>query len=613
MDLRWLAVLWIACSSAQPIVSKPAVVAKHATSRTLVLTVRDATGPLAGAAVTWGVGHATRTDGAGHATASGLETIQNIKIRAAGHETKEFLLDNDDPLAMIERTVTLGPGARIDGIVLDPDGQPAADALVHLDVSGGELHETADSDAGGHWSIDGIAAGHHAVSAFAPGFATWPPKQIIESDGVHTLTGVVVRLSAGATITGTVVDRTGAEVANAKINCDSDEEVADAHGRFTVGALIAGDHTLYAVSGTAVSAARTVVVAENGHATLELVVEGTSTISGTVTDADGHPVDATIVASQNDRSVVVSGRADKAGRFTLVAPPGTYRIDAQSDDGRSPRSDVKSGGRVDLVISRRPTITGRVIADGKPVPYFGINLQSYIPRAVRAADGRFVLHDFWPGTYTFVIVAPGFVPYVRAGVVGGAGATVNLGDIVLDRGRELHGRVVDVRGRGVANATVQLSLDADFTPPTTLDDLRHGHVAVQTSATGRYLITGIDPARDRDARIEARDGDLRSIRRLLARGDDEVELKLGATGEIDGEIASPPPTTTHLRVIATAASSKAITYETPVSTGGDFHFDHLPAGTYEVAVDGRPSARVTVVAGQHVKVTVAAPRDPQRP
>lgn len=69
-------------------------------------------------------------------------------------------------------------------------------------------------------------------------------------------------------------------------------------------------------------------------------------------------------------------------------------------------------------------------------------------------DGRFRLASLWPGELQCAVEAAGFVPVERKLTLL-AGQTSDAGDIVLDPGGSIAGRVLDAQGAPVAGATVK--------------------------------------------------------------------------------------------------------------------------------------------------------------
>lgn len=106
-------------------------------------------------------------------------------------------------------------------------------------------------------------------------------------------------------------------------------------------------------------------------------------------------------------------------------------------------------------------LAGRVLdgAAGAPIPAFTVWLRVERrlpdvalpePHDVEHADGRFLLSDLEPGTYTVLVEAPGFAAWKRHGVAPGAGLDVRLG-----RGAGARGFVLDAQtGAPVEGALV---------------------------------------------------------------------------------------------------------------------------------------------------------------
>ncbi len=515
--MRSVLVLLVACAATAGQPSPPAGRAQR--TRTLLLTVRDAGGPVAGATITYEE-RTTRTDAYGRATLSGLHHREQLAIRAPGHATQELTFERDDPAATVVRDVTLVPGALIEGIVLDEHGVPSANHTVHLAT--GDVEQQTESDATGHWRFVEVAAGHHHVD-----------DQDVDSDGIHPAS-VVLQMPGSGTISGRVIDGIDRGVAGARVFCETKSAVTDANGRFSI-SISRGRYQLYAVTATSASPDGLVSVAANEHVSVDLVL-AESSLAGTVVDSAGRPVVAHISASAPYGSVSVSTDSDAAGHFDLGGvPPGSYFVSARLDSGpRSSFVESKTGDRdVVLAIPEAGAVVGRVLFRGTPVPAFGIALSGSLA-PVYTSDGRFAQHDIDPGPTDVTIVASGFVPRHFAFTVA-AGSTIDLGNIELSRGRTLRGRVVDTRGFAVAHAIVRLSYDFNFdNDRQDLQAIWRGHLRAETDVDGNFAIRGVDPAST--GLLEARDGELRSRRRSL---DEDLLIVEPTTGGITVDIALP--------------------------------------------------------------------------
>jgi hypothetical protein len=577
---------------------------------TLVLHVRDATGPIAGASAET-TSRKAETDGAGDAILRGIDVgYEFVTVSAAGHAPVKVVVETDDPAASLERTVTLPSAAPLEGIVVGPDG-PVADATVDLERPGGE-HESATTDAAGRWRFADVGPGRQVMSASAPRYVA-TPDAVIETDGVHAKTDVVVRVGAGGELTGIVVDTAGTPVADARVSGQHLFETTDDHGRFTATGLPAGPYDVSATTDIGAAREVSVALAAGGRAEVRLVIER-GRIAGIVVDPHGQPIDnARVVAETKDGKSTVSIRSDEDGHFDFGGVlPGEYMVSARRGPKREypPSISVIAGDRhVRLVVPDGATLTGRVVAGGAPVPYFGVSV-THEPElgagsidGQRWSSGRFEARELPAGSWGVVIVAPGFAPKPVAVVALAAGQTVDLGDIELDRGRVVRGRVVNDLGMPMAGASVEIATSRATYTPDTLRALAEGTVVARTDLAGRFEITGLAPATANE-RIEARIGRGISIARELAAGESYVELVVAEAGGIDGWISNVGSRLAG--AVATSAADETATYHADIDGAGTFRFDLLPPGEYIVHVIGSaiPHTRVTVTAGVHIPLVM---------
>ena len=90
------------------------------------------------------------------------------------------------------------------------------------------------------------------------------------------------------------------------------------------------------------------------------------------------------------------------------------------------------------------TVTGRVVENGFRVAEYAVALDGRDPTPVQDPDGRFVLADVSPGRHRIAIMG---WPFRKLWVdVDAAAKPVDIGTIVVEPGRQVTGRVVDVVG-----------------------------------------------------------------------------------------------------------------------------------------------------------------------
>jgi hypothetical protein len=226
------------------------------------------------------------------------------------------------------------------------------------------------------------------------------------------------------------------------------------------------------------SAAEKVVLGEGRTSQVELRLEAGASVEGLVTDGEGRALERVEVqvapASQNpeSRRRYLFGeretRTDAHGRFTIGGiAPGPVVLLADWFDPTSNRS-FGARGRIRLVapardvrvvVSRLGEIRMRLVtADGKP--YTGYVWQYLIDENGSGGGGGpvtdGVVEDTMldDGAYGF-LVAPATHAWIRRDVEIRDGGFVDFGDVVLDPGVEVSGRVSDAAGMPIAGAKLE--------------------------------------------------------------------------------------------------------------------------------------------------------------
>ena len=276
---------------------------------------------------------------------------------------------------------------------------------------------------------------------------------------------------------------------------------------------------------------------------VELFLFPGATLRGTVVDGDGEPVEGAVVQAAGGglwSTPPPSERTDATGRFVMAGveegeyvvvareggrAPGVAEAAVQGDDGAFVEIVVTEGGFVTgrLVDTQGDPLAGRVAVEAVE----GLGLPSFLqgPLVVEARDGgRMVLGPVPLGTLDIVARAPGHAPSRLTAQVPAPGTTVDLGDVVLDRGLAIRGQVVHEDGVPVGEATVRAQPQwggLRAAPETSSDAL--GAFEVAGLEEGEYALTASAPGYA-EARASARGGD------------EDVELRLGAAGEIGGRV-----------------------------------------------------------------------------
>ncbi|NOT31074.1 MAG: carboxypeptidase regulatory-like domain-containing protein [Planctomycetes bacterium] len=162
--------------------------------------------------------------------------------------------------------------------------------------------------------------------------------------------------------------------------------------------------------------------------------------------------------------------ADGAGRGTKDRPfsgrsagPGAAPSAAPSGKRTPPTPEAGAGRqKVDSLAAPRTrgTFEGLVIGDGNPIPGASLSLvrdEQVLGEANTDEHGRFRLECApLAAAATLRVRARGFVSLERPIAPRPAGGTALLGNVRLLRGQRIVGRVLDGRGRGIADAEVRV-------------------------------------------------------------------------------------------------------------------------------------------------------------
>ncbi|MFO1076733.1 MAG: carboxypeptidase-like regulatory domain-containing protein [Planctomycetota bacterium] len=322
------------------------------------------------------------------------------------------------------------PGGRVRGVVLGPDGAPAAGAEVSLrpglNAFFGQLTERqyrwleTVTDEHGRFDIPGVPAGSgYTATAAAKDLA------LEEQNGVEVRTGQVTELTLqshrGGLIAGRVVDGNGAAVAGANVamiyldisrvllSADGRAEpiATDANGAFRIEHVAAGRVAFVAMAqDQAPSNIQELAVVDGGiYDDVVLQVGEGATVRGTVVDDQKQPVAGAAVELRpfegfNDpqflnmmlriRRVTATTAVD--GTFVARGLTGERLVIQASKVGYT--TAMKFGVKLDepalvIEVQRGAVVRGKVTADGKALTRFRVDTRTRpIPQASEAKAGE---------------------------------------------------------------------------------------------------------------------------------------------------------------------------------------------------------------------------------
>jgi protocatechuate 3,4-dioxygenase beta subunit len=518
------------------------------------------------------------------------------------------------------------------GVVVGPAAKPVADAVVVL-MAPSEFQDPpiiVRTAADGVFRVQAKRRGAHAIRVEARGLAA----QTIEKASPGS--AIRVTLAPGGTIEGTVRDAsTGTPVAGARVEAREETRLpmpwdaslgivttqTDARGAFKLEGLARGRHTVTASSRGAGRASQSGVAL--GQRVALLTVAGAS-IHGRVLAPDGKPVAGATLRAEGDTGFAAgqAGVSDAAGRYDLGGlVAGSYRVTAHHKDWAAAavsgiRVERLGDAEADVTLSPPFRITGRLV-DGSEGPVSGtIAVQeidgqpvwrslSTLLRAEAGADGRFAIERVPPGSHALAVNGRGMTARRVPIDVGGREPVVDLGDVVLEAGPQIKGRVRDKAGAPVVDATVRAMPEGRRMPGVNMP------LEGRTDGEGRFVLGG---ATSGTYRVIAQAPGYAAALSPALDAPGEVDLVLEAAGGIAGAVVDPegrpvdtfeviaqPPGAREGAMMRMGPRARAV-----IDEGGRFTLDDVSAGTYVVTIAAGDLGRGVV---SDVKVASGAVTD----
>ena len=443
----------------------------------------------------------------------------------------------------------------LDVTVTDPAGKPIEGAFVLALPAegayrpfGGLATEKVRSTLTGREGkarLESLPPGPWNVVVQARGFVRQPLRRVASGP-------LAVRLERGGSITGVVREgRTRRPVVGARVSMGAgiaatggwaeeatrNETTTDAEGRFGLDGI---GRTPANVVVRAPGFDLVATEARQGDR-VEIYLFPGATLSGTVRDDEGRPVKGAAVQAESHRSRIAppTERTDARGEFLMPGiRPGEYTVVAR-EGGLAPGIaavvvEPETEARVEVLLSEGGFVTGRIV-DPDTRPLAGrVRLETIDGQRIAAstsertaadakADGTFALGPLPPGALGIGVAAPRHatrrveVSVIRRGAV-------DLGDVVLETGLAIRGRVRDREGNGLEGASVRARLRRP-------GERRQGEAT--SEADGAFVVAGLEAG---TYRITAELPGYAAASATALAGGDPVDLAMEAGGEIAGRV-----------------------------------------------------------------------------
>jgi protocatechuate 3,4-dioxygenase beta subunit len=386
--------------------------------------------------------------------------------------------------------VELPAAEKVSGRVADEAGKPVSGAKVR--VRSGSLFEEDDfvsyaeatTGADGAFSITNAPGKSGSLAVRAPGRVPWS-QLMMRRTGAEK-----IGLGSGGTVAGTVLDPSGKPAEGVIVLSGSLAAKTDSSGTYRLVGVPGGTRTLEALGKGELAARNDAVRVKKGEtAEVSLRLARSASVTGSVIDEKTRrPLPGVRVSASAGgfsflpvETASRRTRTDAKGRFRIAGLAARrYSIQASKTDylpATMPGivAAVSAPGTVAIALQKAAGVSGRVTDEkGAAVPGARVRfvaeqgLQAILrggpaaflgrPGVSTGPDGGFRLRGLAAEkNLTLEAARTGYVPARRPGVTLRAGEVVKDVSLVLKRGLEARGRVVDAGGQPIAGAEVRLS------------------------------------------------------------------------------------------------------------------------------------------------------------
>jgi len=533
-------------------------------------------------------------------------------------------------------TLTLRPGSVIDAQVIDSRGAPVPAAPVVLSASQEQpalvLEDLIPSSAmtgpdGKVQLADLVPGARYDLAIRHPEH----PEKTVRGIAVPTSGPLRIELQEGHQLTGRVVDADGQPIAGAVIGVigtmqvdslnpmHSREARTDPRGDFTLSGLAAGAVQIQAVAdGFRRTRAAGLIPDAEPARPVEIVLEPAGWLAGSVRDAAGNPVDATIsVAPQRSPSLSTFDWIERRQIVTTEAggiyrveglDPGAYVVTAEPTrrlvlTKQGTPIEIRPGpNALDLIVVPAKTweVSGQVVdTAGNPVD--GVSLQltpvsasGTTPFTGSLADGSFICTEVADGTYTpgahrrgYLMARGGAPVTVAGGPVSGLQLTLSRteatisGRLVRLAPAEMAGLRINAERFGPDNFDLALRNGFPIEPGSSAVDPASGTYQLTELTAGLWSVTATALAgRHATGRVDLDSDSAQAV----------LDLDFAAGAILSGQVtmAKRPVAGAGVTLLSrdNQTGMKAETAET--AADGTFTLPSAPLGTLELVIVDLP-------------------------
>ncbi|RKH84086.1 carboxypeptidase regulatory-like domain-containing protein [Corallococcus sp. AB045] len=421
----------------------------------------------------------------------------------------------------VDVTLALQKQARIEGLVLTPEGRPASGITVQAYFTGvSDDAWSTRSDAQGRFVFEDVVGAPYTVWVWA-----WNETAIGDAPA-KAPAQVVIRMEPVTFMEGTVRDERGRPLEGVLLQgrnlpleaAPSPDAMSDAAGHYKLGPLRQTTMNLQLRHARYSDRTEEIDLRTPHAGPWDFTLQQTVSVEGWVVDTEGTPLPGIRLrlakgpVGTRERAFIeeTAALSDDAGHFILDTPKegaGHLFIDSEGFSSMEQPVEVPSTG-VRVVLSRGASVSGKVVdAKGAPLPHAEVLLWDPTalggdkdPRSLQVdSEGTFSAAGLKAGHHVLEarLPTPGIERSVTEAIDLDAHSQVTV-SLRFEEGRTVKGLTVDTDGQPLAGVRVQACLSLEDAPEWRTRSLRcdaDDEPGVLSGPGGHFVLEHlVDPA-----------------------------------------------------------------------------------------------------------------------
>jgi hypothetical protein len=351
----------------------------------------------------------------------------------------------------------------LSGKVTNSSGAPLLGATVTV----GSSQAVTASD--GTWSIPNLAPGTVTISAALAGYNSNSESATVTAGSTTTATTLALAPVNPGTVTGSVVNSTGAGISGATVSTDGLTVSTSSTGAYTLANLPAGSATITASATGFANGSQTVTVVAGSTVSAPAITlsSNSGSVSGTVKSSTGAAIAGASVGFGGGSTTTSS-----TGAYSLTGvPAGTIQLVASASGFQSVTQNVTITGGTNstanftlTAASGGGTVTGKITNASSGAAVAGATVSWSGGSTTSSSTGTYTLANVTAGTQKITAGKTGYLSRtLSVAVTAGATATLN---IPIATAGKITVKVLSSTNAAVPSATVTIKGGAVATTVT---------------------------------------------------------------------------------------------------------------------------------------------------